>query len=34
MRRFRLLEDLQETIVGEINASYLGRRWRCCSRKR
>jgi len=25
MRRFRLLEDLQEGIVGEINAGYLGR---------
>ena len=24
MRRFRLLEDLQEKIVGEINAGYLG----------
>ena len=24
MRRFRLLEDLQEKIVGEINARYLG----------
>ena len=26
MRRFRLLEDLQERIVGEINAAYLGGR--------
>ncbi len=26
MRRFRLLEDLQEKIVSEINAGYLGRR--------
>ncbi len=25
MRRFRLLEDLQEKIAGEINAGYLGR---------
>ena len=24
MRRFRMLEDLQEGIVGEINAKYLG----------
>jgi tRNA-2-methylthio-N6-dimethylallyladenosine synthase len=24
MRRFRVLEDLQEKIVGEINAEYLG----------
>ena len=26
MRRFRLLEDLQEQIVGEINHSYLGKK--------
>jgi tRNA-2-methylthio-N6-dimethylallyladenosine synthase len=26
MRRFRLLEDLQEKIVAEINARYMGRR--------
>jgi tRNA-2-methylthio-N6-dimethylallyladenosine synthase len=26
MRRFRLLEDLQEKIVGEINAGYLGQK--------
>ena len=26
MRRFRLLEDLQEKIVGEINARYLGQK--------
>lgn len=26
MRRFRLLEDLQEKIVGEINAQFLGRK--------
>jgi len=26
MRRFRLLEDLQEKIVGEINAGYLGKK--------
>jgi tRNA-2-methylthio-N6-dimethylallyladenosine synthase len=25
MRRFRLLEELQEQIVGEINQKYLGR---------
>jgi tRNA-2-methylthio-N6-dimethylallyladenosine synthase len=25
MRRFRLLEDLQEKISGEINAGYLGK---------
>jgi tRNA-2-methylthio-N6-dimethylallyladenosine synthase len=25
MRRFRLLEELQEGIVGEINRKYLGR---------
>ncbi len=34
MRRFRVLEELQERIVGEINASYWGKRWMCCSRKR
>jgi tRNA-2-methylthio-N6-dimethylallyladenosine synthase len=26
MRRFRLLEDLQERIVGEINAQFLGQK--------
>jgi tRNA-2-methylthio-N6-dimethylallyladenosine synthase len=26
MRRFRLLEDLQEKLVTEINARYLGRK--------
>ena len=26
MRRFRLLEDLQEQVIGEINARYLGQR--------
>ncbi len=26
MRRFRILEDLQEKISGEINAGYLGKK--------
>ena len=34
MRRFRLLEDMQEEIVAEINTRYQGKRSRCCSRKR
>ena len=34
MRRFRLLEDLQEKLVAEINARYLGAGWRCSSRRR
>jgi len=34
MRRFRLLEELQEGIAAAIHARHFARPWKCCSRRR